>query len=190
MFQHHIQLKTPEQLSSEDALNWYKVVEQFGPENIIYTRQKGDHFVALEYGICEDCEFPHTYIVTLQRDMTADEAQFIVQAWEYLYEGDCDIELSSNFDAGVMGANIDNNMIDIDPDLREQAISEMNKWNHNRWYQQKINEGWRYGGYFNSKQKTHPALRDWDSLTESHRRGREYTDLEIAEWIHRNKQGL
>lgn len=190
MFQHNIQLKTPEKISSDHALNWYKVVEQFGPENIIYQIQKGEHFIAVEYGICETCDFQHTYTVSLQRDMTADEAQFIVQAWEYLYDGDCDIELSSNFNNGDFAANIDNNMISIDEDVKQQAITEMKKWNHNRWYQQKMTEGWRYGAYFNSTQKTHPALRDWDSLNENHRRNNEYSDAEILDWIRINKQGL
>lgn len=188
MFQHHIQLRTPEQLGSEDALNWYKVVEQFGPENVIYNRQKGDHFVALEYGVDETSEFPHVYIVTLTRDMTAEEAQFVVQAWDYLYDGDCDIELSSNFDAGLLAQDIDNNIISIDEEVKQQAITEMKKWRHNRWYQQKIAEGWRYGGYFNSREKTHPALRDWDQLSESHRRSPEFSDIEILEWIHKNKR--
>ncbi len=185
MHQHHIQLKTPEPLDTQFATQWYQTVEQFGPPNTIYNYQQGDSFVAVEYGICADCEFQHTYVIPLTRDYTASETQFILQTWEYLYDGDFDIELSSNFDAGMMG-DIDNNMIDIDDDVRNQAVTEMQKWQHNRWYEQKINEGWRYGSYFNSTSKTHPALRDWDSLTESHRRSPEFSNKEILKWVLNN----
>lgn len=186
-YQHHIQLKTPEMLDYNTAVLWYKTVEQFCPPNLIYNYQRGEDFVAMEYGIVDGCEFPHTYVVPLTRDMSASEAQFIVAAWEYQYDGDFDIELSSNFDAGAMG-DIDNNIISIDEEVKAIAISEMSKWHHNRWYHQLTNEGWRWGSHYSSANKTHPALRDWDSLTESHRRAPQFTDTEILEWL--KKSGI
>ncbi|MDA9302606.1 RyR domain-containing protein [bacterium] len=187
MYQHHIQLKTPEKLSSEDAINWFKSVDEFGPENIVYNRQQGDHFVAVEYGLCQDCEFPHTYLISLARDITSEEARFVLVAWEYMYDGDFDIELSSGFESGMLSTGIEQNIISIDEEVRTQAISEMQKWRHNRWYQQKMTEGWRHGAYYNSTEKTHPALKDWDNLTESHRRSNEYTDMEILEWLKKSQ---
>lgn len=185
-YQHHIQLKTPTQLDYEFAVQWYHTVKQYAPPNTTYAYQSGDHFITMEYGISEGEEFEHTYVVPLTRDLEAQEAQFIVQAWEYLYDGDFDIELSSTYNQATLGGNIDNNMIDIDPEVRETAIVEMRKWHHNRWLHEKLREGWRYGLYFNSQQKTHPALREWDSLTESHRRHAEFTDEEILEWVMKN----
>jgi len=185
-YQHHIQLKTPTQLDYEFAVQWYHTVKQYAPPNTTYAYQSGDHFITMEYGISEGEEFEHTYVVPLTRDLEAQEAQFIVQAWEYLYDDDFDIELSSTYNQATLGANIDNNMIDIDPEVRETAIVEMRKWHHNRWLHEKLREGWRYGLYFNSQQKTHPALREWDSLTESHRRHAEFTDQEILEWVMKN----
>ena len=64
----------------------------------------------------------------------------------------------------------------------------MKKWHHNRWVSEKVSEGWRHGSYFNSADKTHPALRDWDSLTETHRRSPDFDDNEILEWL--SKRGI
>jgi hypothetical protein len=184
-YQHHIQLKTPEQIDYESAVRWYQTVKQYAPPNITYAYQKDDNFITMEYGISEGEEFPHTYVVPLTRDITAEEAQFVVAAWEFMYDGDFDIELSSTYNQGLLG-DIDNNIISIDPELKETAIVEMRKWHHNRWLHEKLREGWRYGLYLNSREKTHPALREWDSLTEGHRRSIEFSDQEILEWIMKN----
>jgi hypothetical protein len=69
-------------------------------------------------------------------------------------------------------------------------MMEMKKWSHNRWVDEKISQGWRYGAYFNSREKTHPAMQNWDQLSESHRRSPEFTDVEILEWIHKNNRSL
>ena len=187
MYQHHIQLKTPEKLGAQTAIQWFQVVKRYGPPNVVYSYQQGENFVAMEYGVCEGDEFPHAYVVPLTRDMSAQEAQVVVAAWEYMYDGDFDVELSSNFDAGMMG-DIDNNMISIDEEVKQQAITEMKKWHHNRWVEEKSGQGWRYGAYYNSREKTHPAMQNWDQLSESHRRSPEFSDIEILEWIHKNKR--
>ena len=59
----------------------------------------------------------------------------------------------------------------------------MGKFNHNRWVSNKVNEGWQWGSYFSSKNKTHPALKDWDTLPKSHRRTPDYTNTDIMEWL-------
>jgi len=184
-YQNHIQLKTPEMLDADTAKQWYQTVKSFGPENITYSYQMGENFIAMEYGTCEDCEFQHAYVVPLVRDLTETEAAFIVQAWEYLYDGDFDVELSSNYDAGMLGN--DGVELSVDEETRAQAVAEMSKWNHNRWVDSMVNEGWRHGPYFSNTGKTHPALRSWDMLPESHRRSPSFTDAEVIQWVMRNK---
>lgn len=183
MYQHHIQLKTANQMTPEQTMLWYKTVNDFAPENTVYKYQQGEDFVGMEYGMCCDCEMQHTYVVPLARDITAQEAAFIVDAWEYQFADDFDIELSSQYDAAMLGDF--ENSIHIDEDVKSQAINDMKKWHHNRWVNEMVSEGWRVGAYYNSKDKTHPALRDWDSLTETHRRSPDFTEQEIFEWLHR-----
>jgi len=182
MYQHHIQVKTPEPLDSEMAMAWYQTVTVYGPEGITLAYQHDDEQVSMEYGECDDCEFPHVYTVPLKRDMTYDETLFVVQAWEHVYKDDFDIEISNSY------TNMDDEAeIEIDEEVRARAISDLNKQSHNRWVNTQMNEGWRWGTYYNSREKTHPAMRDWDSLPESHRRARDITNKEIFEWLKFNR---
>lgn len=185
MYQHHIQLKTAEPISKQQALAWYKSVHEFGPEDITFAYDHNGSTIDMEYGVCDDCEMTHTYIIPLKRDLTPTETAIILEAWDYVFKQDFDIEISNTYDDMGMGEY--ENSLDIDPETREQAVTDMNKWNHNRWFEQKVSEGWRWGSYFSSKNKTHPALRQWDDLPESHRRSRDIDDQEIFEWLKKNK---
>ena len=93
MYQHHVMVKTAEPLDSEDAINWYKTVKDFGPEGVVYSYFEKDEPVAMEYGVREDEEFSHCYVVPLIRDLTQDETLFVVEAWQYMFDGDFDIEI-------------------------------------------------------------------------------------------------
>ena len=59
----------------------------------------------------------------------------------------------------------------------------MKKWHHNRWVTEMSHTGWRWGTSFSESNKTHPALRDWDALPESHRRSPNFDQKEITEWL-------
>lgn len=178
MFQHHIQLKTAEPLPNETVFSWYNTVKEYGPEGTVFLPSHNGQQVAVEYGICDDCQEPHTYTVSLSRDLTMDEALFIVQAWEHVFIGDFDIEISNSYNNMQDDAELE-----IEEDLRIRAKNDLNKQNHNRWVNQQMTEGWRWGTHYNSREKTHPALRSWDDLPESHRRARDITDREIFEWL-------
>jgi hypothetical protein len=183
MYQHHIQLTTSDRLTAEEAVKWFQTVKEYGPESIVFTFTVNGVDVAMEYGTYEEREMPHAYIVPLKRDLTDDEARFIVEAWNYMFDRDFDIEISNTFDY----TNFKDVELDIEEDLREQALYDMQKYAHNRWYESKISEGWQWGSHFNTRNKTHPALRDWDSLPESHRRAPSYTNNDILEWLQKNK---
>lgn len=184
MYQHHVQLKTAEPLTSEQAMQWYECVREYGPDGVVYSYTYNEQDIAMEYGICSTCELPHAYVVPLTRDLTTSEAEFVVRAWEYLYDADFDVEISNQYQVGM---DIENDDLDIESDLREQAQKDLAKWHHNRWVESKISEGWRAGAYFNSREKTHPALHNWDNLPESHRRSPEFSNTEILEWLNKNR---
>lgn len=177
MYQHHIMVKTAEPMDSENALNWYATVKQFAPEGIVFSYMQNGEPVAMEYGVREGEEFGHCYVVPLNRDMTQDETLFVVDAWEHMYPEDFDIEISNMYDV-----NTDYEM-EIDPVVKESAINDMAKWHHNRWLHQMMKEGWHYGIYYSETNKSHPALREWDTLAESHRRVPEFTNEEVAKWL-------
>lgn len=176
MFQHHIILATPEVMESELVHKWYDFVKTYGPEGIVspYTTVDGD--VAIEYGVRES-DMPHCYIIPLHRDLTTDETQFIVATWEHVYSGDFDIEISNQYDVSRSYE------YDINEDFEERARHDMKKWHHNRWVTEMSHTGWSWGTSFSESKKTHPALRDWDSLPESHRRSPNFDQKEITEWL-------
>lgn len=183
-YQHHIQLRTIEKLSYEQAVMWYQIVKEFGPENIVYSYQRNGNDIAMEYGTYEGEDYPNAYVVPLVRDITSDEAAFIVAAWEHVFKQDFNIELTNQY--SNMQTDYDTEY-DIDEDVKSQVLEDMKKWNHNRWVDHKINEGWRWGQYYNSKLKTHPSLRDWDTLPESHRRAPEFETKDVIEFLTKNK---
>jgi len=76
--------------------------------------------------------------------------------------------------------------LEIDDEITENATLDLNKWHHNRWRDEMMKEGWHYGLYFSETNKSHPALRDWDSLPETHRRSPLFNKTEILEWLRKN----
>lgn len=170
-------LTTAETLDSATATNWLKTVQEFSPDGIVFSYNHGEDEVIMEYGTRQDEEFSHCYIVPLLRDITQEEARFIVDAWEYKYANDFDVEISNQY-------NIDGDYeIDIDDATKDSAITDMAKWHHNRWVHSMMKEGWHFGLYYSESKKSHPALREWDSLTDSHRRVPEFTNKDITEWL-------
>ena len=185
MYQHYIQLKTPESIDDNQMNRWYRTTKEFGPENIVQSYEMNGNEISMDYSTCSDCEFEHIYTIPLNRDLTQAETQFIMQAWEHIFSDDFDIEISNLYDAAAFGEF--ENSINIDDDIKSSVLGDMSKWNHNRWVDELVKDGWRWGLYFNSVQKTHPALRDWDNLSESHRRVKTPDDNQILEWLHSNK---
>lgn len=184
MYQHHILLRTNEALCGEDALVWYEIVKEYSPENTVFAYQYHGKNVAMEYGLFLENEFAHAYTVPLTRDLTSSETMIIMNAWEVMYPSDFDIEVSNSYEDLGMGEFQNTIEYNLDEELKEESYNTICKWEHNRWLDEKISEGWRWGSYFSSKEKTHPALRDWDSLSEAYRRNRPIDDKEIYEWLH------
>ena len=181
MYQHHIILKTTEALDSETAMDWLGICKRFSPEGVVFSYQHGSKEVAMEYGIDSNCpEFPNTYTVPLIRDLTQEEAAIVVAAWDYKFIPDFNIEISNQYDT------MQDVELDIDPEVMEAATIHLNKWHHNRWRDEMLIKGWHYGLYFSESKKSDPAIRDWDSLPESHRRSPQFDNKEIFEWLRKN----
>lgn len=177
MYQHHIMLKTEQPLDQQVAIAWYEVVKMLSPENIIYSYSSGTQDVAMEYGVRETEELPHCYTIPLTRDLTPEEAGIILEGWETVFAEDFDIEISNLYNEA------DPYEIEIDESLLQIAENDMGKWHHNRWVHQMMREGWHYGLYFSESKKSHPALKEWDSLPEQYRRKPEFTNKEILNWL-------
>lgn len=176
-YQHHIMLTTAEQLDSAQTKSWFTCVKTYGPEDIAFVYNVAGDDIGMEYGVREHDEFSECYIVPLKRDLTQHETQIIVAAWDYIYDEDFDIEISNQY-------NTDTDYeFDMDEEVETRAKQDMKKWHHNRWVAEMSRTGWRYGTSFSESKQTHPALRDWDSLPESHRRSPDFSHRDITEWL-------
>ncbi|MFW5879865.1 MAG: RyR domain-containing protein, partial [bacterium] len=100
----------------------------------------------------------YNYKILLKESLTYEDSKFIVTAWDYYYNKDFEIELSSDEEIS------DNNTIQMDDNSFYFIRKVASKYLHNRWVDKKTQEGWRYGLLYNKEEKTHPALKEWDNL--------------------------
>lgn len=152
----YIILRTVEKLDDEKEKLWYKIVKKLTSPNIV-SSELLKRKVGKKYN----------YKVLLKENMSQEDAKFIVNAWDYYYNNDFEIEISSNDEV------IDNNnddTIDMDDDSFHFIRRIASKHYHNRWVDKKVNEGWRYSLKFSKEEKTHPALKEWDNLPKEHKK--------------------
>ena len=153
---HYMRLLTDMELTDRQSYIWYNLVagilgSEFAP--------RFEHFQT------ENENFPYAYDIILSRDLKTRTAEFIVKAWEKIYPRDFEIESSKEYDSEDCK---DCNM-EMDDDMHAEVQHRVNKFLHNRWVEDKINEGWRFGLKGNKSGRISPLLRDWDSLHESFR---------------------
>jgi hypothetical protein len=164
---HYIRLLTERELSDDEMDLWFNTVVKFAPPGVA-VYDESDEFEVEEDEVEGDEGLDNVYIVYLTRDLQPSEAEFIVTAWEFRYADDFEIEISNLYRAD---ANLQNPFeLEIEPEAYENIKQTAAKFVHNRWVDQKIQEGWRYGLRMSTARKTHPALRDWDSLPHAYRK--------------------
>jgi spore coat polysaccharide biosynthesis predicted glycosyltransferase SpsG len=81
---------------------------------------------------------------------------FISYAWESVYDENFEILVSDHYS--------------LEEEELYKLKEKISRYIHNKWVDEKISEGWRYGINNNSNQKTSPYLRNWDSLPEDFRK--------------------
>lgn len=173
--QHYIRLMTTDELTQEQMDDWVDAVVQFSPEGVVTLEDaeddlSGDNVWDEESDITADGVegFPYVYTIGLARNLQPREAEFIVASWSQRYDGDFEIEISHLYNHEVdQQRPIE---VDMDDETLKEVAANAAKMLHNRWVDEKIASGWRYGLKLNESDKTHPALRDWDSLPAEYRK--------------------
>ncbi len=166
MSEHYMRLLTDVELNPKQKQVWYRVVEQFlgaeystQPENFLDTlTSQRDEFEG-------DDDYPYVYVVYLNDDVDPSVAEQIVMLWNDVYPRDFEIESSAEYDP-----DCDDCDVEIDDAMHEEIQRRASKFLHNRWVENQVNEGWRYGIQTNNQNKTSPRMRDWDNLREEYRR--------------------
>lgn len=177
----YILQRTPSALTAEQVQKWYYTVEMLGPDGIL---SGDDDTTSLMLGMAQDA---YLYILPLVRHLTAEEAELIVEGYMRVTEHDFEIETSNVYRADADFGHPFEYDINIDDEARETIHLAMERQNHNRWIQEQLNNGWRYGLNLDQVNKTHPAMRPWDDLPESYRRRRTVEDKELVDFYAKNK---
>mgnify|MGYP000689607845 CR=1 FL=1 len=183
---HYLQLLTTEELSTCESEQWNDIVLELAPDGSVMVEVDEDmeNYHESDMDDCRDCEineYPYVYTVNLTRNLEPSEIEFIVAAWEVSYDGDFQIEGSSSYEIGMdIQAPFE---LDIDEHILETVKSQAAKFLHNRWVSEQVDKGWRYGAKYDLSGKSHPALRDWDSLHESYRKFPVMTKQEALDFL-------
>ena len=175
MPKHYIRLLTDVELNDRQQHIWYTAVDKFtaGAQSLERTLQvQSMHADELQGN--ED--FPYVYVVYLPGNLDIQAAERIVVAWDNIYPRDFEIETSADYDSACDDS-------EIDLEIREEVQKFTNKYLHNRWVDDMVLQGWRYGARKNTKERTDPRIQNWDSLNESLRERITLTDAQIMKMI-------
>lgn len=178
---HYIRLLTSDELEETQMVSWYNTVMRFAPVNTVIVDDDDslEDMLEVEEEVGDE-GFPYVYIVELRRDLIAREAEFIVSAWDMRYDNDYEIETSNLYrpDADIQHP-FD---IEMEDEIHQSIQLEAAKFLHNRWVEAKNLDGWRYGTRLSIQEKSHPAMRDWDNLSEAYRKYPTMTKTEALDF--------
>lgn len=142
----HITLITDHKLSNALLDKWVSIVSQLSTQNTIKDKKIFIKHIDNKY----------QYIIKLVDHLSKYDISFITAAWEHYYQKSFEINASDQYS--------------LDDEELNVLLEKISKFLHNRWIDDSVSEGWRWGTTYNSKQKTHPALRNWDALPTEYRK--------------------
>jgi hypothetical protein len=158
-FEHYFRICLERTLSSEEAKSFLLLV------NKLADAEPDEDDVVMYYHV--DAETGrHCYDVRLADDITGDVGDDILHALEELFPDD-DFDAESSMDAIAEEFVFDD--LDITTEDLQQLNQNYSRWNHQRWVDRKVSEGWRLGMALDEQAKTHPDLRPWDDLLETYK---------------------
>lgn len=183
---HYIRLLTERELSETQMVSWFNTVVKFAPAGIVMADdEEQDEFMFIDKS--EEGDISFSYDVHLTRNLTEAEAQWIVSAWEMRFEDDFEIETSNAYRSGDVETWEHPFEIEMEEDTYNNIKEVAAKFIHNRWVESKTLDGWRYATRMNIGEKSHPALRDWDSLHPRYRKYPTITKTECLEFYTKYK---
>lgn len=154
----YVRIIVPQKLSRSQFVLWFNTVDKTLPSGLIgQTQLRPDtysKFYSKKLG-----NNRHTYVVPLVRDLDASEIHQLLKAWNQAYpDGDFVLDYSQPVEHMSTPAQ----------DLPDQKIAKvMEDWSkqqHQKWMQDHMQRGWRFGTNLSVTNKTHPWLQPWESL--------------------------
>lgn len=165
--QHYIMIETDEVLDKETIKIWFQSVKECAPSGTIasiQTFKEGDGPKAVSL-IHRSENDKHKYLVPLTRDLIDEEVDPIFDSFSEQWNGDFDLEVSESHLEEYETESFNQEELDT---AYERLAERFAKAMHQRWYESRVEEGWRYGMQLNEDDMTHPMLRPWEQLPESY----------------------
>ena len=143
-FKYHIRLLMAEELDRSDISGVITVLKNA----IVGIFQPLEDGTAVIYHLFHD---KHIYDFRLNRGVTEDEAEVILDLITDWTDNDFVMEITTSKDYDVPAGETEVNLTAM---------------KHNRWISNKVSDGWRYGLQYNKAELTDPRLRPYHELTE------------------------
>jgi len=169
--QFYLRLITDEPISKKEIKNFYNLILNNSPENVLdsfLVKDKNDRpiYVPLVHRINKDKK--HEYEIPLTRNLTPNEILKIVNNLDYYLNINNFLLDTSTFDEDCC-PNEDHSDLAIEEKIIESLARKFSERQHQQWMNDRINKGWRYGPKRSDKEKTHPLLKPWNQLAEEYK---------------------
>jgi hypothetical protein len=171
--QFYIRLVSEKKLPTGSIKKFFNTVNQRGPQNTttvfeVAGPNNEPAQAALVHRIGEDTR--HQYEIPLTRNYTPDELMAVVQELDRsIPEGDFLLE-SSTFDDDCCVYEDEGDDYLLEEDVMEQMAIRISQRLHEKWLNERMDKGWRYGEQQNVTERTHPLIKPWAQLPEEHRK--------------------
>ena len=146
-FKYHIRLKMTDELQKTDISGIINVLKK----TIVNIFQPLEDGTAVIYHMGDEAINPHIYDFRLNRSVSEAEAEVILGLITDWTDDDFIMEITTSEN------------YDIPNDETEIDLSSMK---HNRWIDDKVSDGWRYGLNFDKDDKVDPRLQPYHQLTD------------------------
>ncbi len=164
----YLRLVTENVLRNETIRKFYSTVKTNSPENVLGSFDTQDDNgnpanALLLHRINE--EQKHEYEIPLHRNLTSDEMYSVVKKLDkVLNEGDFLFE-SSTVDLDCCPD--EDEEVYMDENTFEMISEKLSAKLHEKWLNERENDGWKYGSNRCDESRTHPLMKPWSQLTEN-----------------------
>ena len=161
----YLKLTVDRKLEKSEIAELRKVIKDYGPSDILSSLSmvrpdgKPEEVVVIHR---KKKGGKNTYTFPLKRDLTEPETQTITQQWMAHFNDDFELESSAN-DLVNYKRTYDDAAF-IEENDYKNLCNSLSKMQHQKWYKERSENGWKYGQRYSKKDKTHPMLRPWEDL--------------------------
>lgn len=174
----YIKLYTKTQLSETEQDVWYGLVRKSLSPEMAFNRAD------TQYRELDHDDYKHSYTIWLADRPDNELVEEIVFTWQDRYDGDFEIETSTEL---MIDDDTDDNDIELQEEVYKLIQKRAAQYFHNKWVEESLDSGWRYGMKLDKKDKTHPALREWSSLHPEYQRMPAMTPKQALAFFIKNK---